>query len=104
MSIIALKICFVWFPKNKEQYKSLIKDPERLKANLWAYKHAKDTALIFRLAVEAKELKRHEVLCVSAENNGTELDSVKLVKNVTQIKFQIKGGSLFTIGPKPRCY
>lgn len=80
MSTVAVRICFVWFPENAERYRSLVKEPERWKANLWAYEHAEDAALAFRLAVETEGLRKHEAFVISAEDIGTESDSVELVK------------------------
>jgi len=80
MSTIALRICYVWFPENVQEYRPCIKDPERCKTGFWTYEHAKDAALAFRLAIEAEGLKKHEAFLISAEDNGTEFDSVELVK------------------------
>ena len=78
MITIALRICFVWFPEKVDYYRSLVKEPERWKHLLWIYNDVRDVAFVFRLAVEAKGLK-HEVFLISAEDNGTECNSVELV-------------------------
>ncbi len=79
---ICLRICWVWFPESVKEYgyDNNIKDPERWRTNLWAYEHVKDAALAFRLALEVRGLKKYEVFCISAVDNGTEFESMEIIK------------------------
>ncbi len=76
MRSIALRICMVFFPESIEFYKSAI---EKGKGWCW-YNHAKDVAQAFCLAVEAKGLKKYDVFCISAVDNGTKFDSIEVAK------------------------
>jgi len=74
---IALRICGVIFPDPE----SVLKFKKALKkgGHRW-YNDARDVAYAFRLALKAEGLKKYEVFCISAEDNGSESDSMELVR------------------------
>lgn len=65
---------------NIPSYKAVVENPELLKDGFWVYCDVRDIAQAFRLMVEAKGLKKHEVFCVCAEDNITKINSVELVR------------------------
>jgi nucleoside-diphosphate-sugar epimerase len=79
MRTIVMRLCFVWFPASFKRYVPLINDPGQWKPHFWAYEHARDAALVFRLALEAQGLQKHEVFLIAAEDNGTNVDSIELI-------------------------
>jgi nucleoside-diphosphate-sugar epimerase len=94
---IALRICAVILPEPE----AVLKFKEVLKKGVGrSYNDVRDVACAFRLAVEAKNLRKYEVFCISAEDNANKLDSVELVirdwgSHIPFIK-EIKGkGSLY---------
>ncbi len=97
ITTIALRIGPVWFPEMAERYRYLVKNPRQRQNSLWLYEHVKDAALAFRLAVEAQGLKKYEAFVISADDNGTEVDTVELVKRHYSDKI------LFTRELKGRC-
>jgi len=104
MQTISVRIPFVAAPGkiaafmtnyNISSYKGLMENPEVLKDGFWAYCDVRDVAQAFRLTVEAKDLKKHEVFCFSAESNATKINSVELVRKYWSEKIpfrkEIKG-------------
>ena len=79
METICLRICWVWFPHMAEDYRALVDDPEKWWQYLWVYEDARDAAQAFRLGTEVPGLK-HERLFVCADDNGTRVDSLELIK------------------------
>ena len=77
MTTIALRICGVIYPE-PESIPGL-KDAVKKGGWNW-YNDVRDVAYAFRLAVEATDLKRYEVFCISAADTGSELDSVELAR------------------------
>lgn len=77
MTTIVLRICGVVFPEPE----SVLRFRKALKkgGRRW-YNDARDVAYAFRLAVEVKDLKKYEVFCISAGDNGAELDSLELAR------------------------
>lgn len=89
MQTISVRIPFVVVPGkivpfmnyyNISSYKDIMESPELLKDGLWTYCDVRDVAQAFRLTVEVKGLRKHEVFCVCAEDNVTKINSVELVK------------------------
>ncbi len=80
---------------NIPSYEAVVENPELLKDGFWVYCDVRDIAQAFRLMVEAKGLKKHEVFCVCAEDNITKIDSVELVRKYWSeripFKKEIKG-------------
>ncbi|MBC7328741.1 NAD(P)-dependent oxidoreductase [bacterium] len=76
---VCLRICFVWFPHLKENYRPLFEEPDTWWKTLWVYEDARDAALAFRLAVEKEEL-RHERMFICADDNGTKEQSLELIR------------------------
>ena len=76
VTTIALRICGTILPEPE----AVLKFKKVLREGGWYwYNDARDVACAFRLAVEAKNLRRYEVFCISAEDNAAKLDSVELV-------------------------
>jgi len=77
MITVALRICGIISPEPE----SVLEFKRVLKKGGWRwYNDVRDVAYAFRLVVEAKELKKYEVFCISAADNGSELDSVELAR------------------------
>ena len=79
LETVALRICWVWFPDHAESYRKLTREPDAWWRNLWVYNDARDAAQAFRLAVETPGLTC-ERFCISAADNGTELDTMDLFR------------------------
>ena len=100
---VCLRICFVWFPDefrygnnvgSPENYRGLVESADAWGPGLWVYQDARDAAQAFRLGAEVPGLK-HERLFISADENGTKVDSLDLirkyypsVKNVDEAKLK----------------
>jgi len=89
MQTISVRILFVAVPGkivrfmihyNISSYEEIVENPELLKDGFWVYCDVRDIAQAFRLTVEAKGLKKHEVFCVCAEDNVTKINGVQLVR------------------------
>ena len=79
-------------------YKEFNDNPLLLKSGFWAYCDVRDVAQGFRLAVDAittKNIRKHEIFCVCADDNITKSDSLDLVKKhwteLIPLKKEIKG-------------
>jgi len=97
VTTIALRICGVILPEPEAvlKFEKILR-----KGGGRFYNDVRDVACAFRLAVEAKNLRKYEVFCISAEDNASKLDSVELVTREwgSHIPFtkEIKGkGSLY---------
>ncbi|MCD4669968.1 MAG: NAD(P)-dependent oxidoreductase [Actinomycetia bacterium] len=75
MKTIALRICGVAYPEPGSilGFKKLAEKDGRP-----YYNDVRDVAFAIRLALEAKDLKKYEVFCISAADNAAELDSLEL--------------------------
>jgi len=103
METVAIRIFSAWFPDTPEFPHAYLKiplieikeKPETYKMGFWSYTDVRDVAQVFRLTVDAKGLKKNEVFCISAENNVTNIDTLRLVKKYLSDKIlfnkEIKG-------------
>jgi len=86
LQTVALRICWVWMPDQPETYRTFTEDPEAWSKSLWVYNDARDVAQAFRLAVDAPNM-RCERFCISAADNGTDVDTMELVtKHYGEVK------------------
>jgi len=88
LETVCLRICYVWFPNEyrygndvgtPQGYKGLVDNPDAWWQSLWVYQDARDAAQAFRLGAEVPGLK-HERFFISADDNGTRVDSLELIK------------------------
>lgn len=91
LSTALMRIAVVVCPESMEEFRHFLFTRE-----WWMYVCVEDVAQAFRLAVEAEGLKKIEAFNISAADNGTELDSLDLIKkewgdNVIYLKKDIKG-------------
>jgi nucleoside-diphosphate-sugar epimerase len=93
---ICLRPCWVWFPENAGYYLDFVEKPDDFVKNLWLYVDARDVAQAFRLALE-KESLLHDVFFVTAEDNTSRIDTLKLIEKyypqVPKISERLKGRS-----------
>jgi len=80
---VCLRPPWIWVPEKKEieMYRMLVQEYPKWSKNLWAYVHVLDLASAVLLALEAKDLKSHEVFFITAEDNWTGTESRTLLKS-----------------------
>jgi nucleoside-diphosphate-sugar epimerase len=79
LQTVALRICWVWMPDEPENYRKFTEDPDAWSKGLWVYNDARDVAQAFRLSLDAPNI-RCERFCISAADNGTDVDTLELVR------------------------
>ena len=74
-------------------YKEINENPLHLRSGFWVYCDVRDVAQGFRLAVDAittKNVRKHDIFLICADDNVTKLDSVDLVKKYWSEKILFK--------------
>ncbi|MDO8586068.1 MAG: NAD(P)-dependent oxidoreductase [Armatimonadota bacterium] len=79
MRTTALRPCWVWAPEEREMQRELVAKPEGWWKMMWAYVDVRDCARAFRLAVESTRKWEHEAFLITADDNGTHMESRDLV-------------------------
>lgn len=89
---MCMRIPFITIPKvimplmifyKISSYKEFVENPKLLKSGFWAYCDARDIAQAFRLGIEGmitRNFKKHEIFCICADDNITNVDSIELVR------------------------
>jgi nucleoside-diphosphate-sugar epimerase len=77
---VALRMAWIWSDEEKELCRSLVFDPDRWPWGLWAYIHVMDAARAFGLALEKEDIPDHVSLFLVADDNGTTVDSIDLIR------------------------
>ncbi|MCU0453640.1 MAG: NAD(P)-dependent oxidoreductase [Bacteroidetes bacterium] len=82
METISLRAPWIWVnePAEMENYRRLVREPERWAKNLWAYIHVRDVSQAIRRALAADPFGRHEAFFICADDQWTDLPTRALVK------------------------
>jgi nucleoside-diphosphate-sugar epimerase len=79
IATVAVRICWVWFPQNINEYIAAAGNPESF-MGYWSWVDCRDAATAFRLALEAEGLSRFESFLISSSDNGTLIETRDLVR------------------------
>jgi UDP-glucose 4-epimerase len=107
ISTVVIRIVWIWFPEEVEIYRKLVKDPGISWMGFWSYVDYRDAVQAFKLAAETECRKKFEVFLIAANENGTEFDSMELVKKYYSEKIRfvanLKGNQALHDTTKAKC-
>lgn len=75
----SIRPCWVWTEEEREMQKRLVREPAGWWKMMWAYVDARDCAQAFRLALESETQWEHEAFLITADDNGTNVESRELI-------------------------